>query len=804
MKRPFIIWICAGFAITAQCSTVSATLEKARNARAEGLGVSAIHSLRAALDSAEGADRSAVALELARCLIDGDREREAITLLENDEFEGNSEAQFWLAQALAQAGENERALEIYTRVTQDRTFEGLADAEYGRARMLDVLGRSQQALQAYEAIPPESRRYESARLGAAAILAERGRSERALKFLEDATGSSRRDREIQRYLTGRVLLETGDYEGVRTQYDGFEPRNRKLAAGAVIGDADALARTGRPADAEKRLEAFVWANPRTPMLPEVMAKLDEVRAMQREPSNATLKLWEKSPHNPQLAALATYYLARSDEREGRTERAIRTYREYLEARPGGVNRFEAMVRLARLHLSRGEIKEAERVLEGAETIAGDRRNRAALRFLRAALRFESGSPGDATKLFVQAAEMDPAISEAALSNAALSAIRSGNEPLAAEVMNALFKEHPETAQRIELAQAFQSAAQGNPDAGEQLAWIADQAGEQGRAARFASAEWRWMHGDIPGARAELLRVANTPGEAPGSAQADYFSVYLADDGTIDAVDRVSAAAKEFLARNPDSANEAAVRMKWGEVLSRAGDHAGARAQFELAAASADDPKVAAEASFLAGRAANRSMDASQFEQAIVLFERVAEIGEPVLAEQARLEQAALRNALGQPAEAVKLLDSLIAATKNERLRVAAGLMKARTLIESEQPADVSAAIETLRAIADGESALPAERNEALVRLAGAYEKKGDFDGTLAAYYEVLNAPRDSQPEFYWYYRAGFEAARLLHEREMLKEEAAVLEKMASVKGPRAAEAAEAVKRLRLENFIWED
>ncbi|HVE16175.1 MAG TPA: hypothetical protein VNB29_05535, partial [Chthoniobacterales bacterium] len=98
----------------------------------------------------------------------------------------------------------------------------------------------------------------------------------------------------------------------------------------------------------------------------------------------------------------------------------------------------------------------------------------------------------------------------------------------------------------------------------------------------------------------------------------------------------------------------------------------------------------------------------------------------------------------------------------------------------------------------------AERNEALTQAAAAFEQAGDSDGALAAYYEVLTAPRDKQPEYFWYYRAGFEAAKLLSDQGKFREAAAIYEKMAAAPGPRAEEAKDRVKRLRLENFIWED
>lgn len=796
-----VLFLCTSFALAAEKEGV---VDRARNARADGLPSAAVSELRSALAAADGNARTEIATELARCLIEADREAEAIDVLDHDEYRDSANACFWLAQAFAQNGDYENALSLYSKVSATNGSEWHDDAVYGAARMLDAMGRSRLALNGYRAIADTSRWKTSAQLGAAAILAERGRTDHALRNLRIEGDMSPREREMQRYLTGRLLLESVDYDGVREQFDGFEPRNRRLAAGAAIGEADALIQEKRPADAERRLEAFIWENPRGGMLPDLMAKLDEARARQKDPSNATLKRWENESENPMLSRLATFYLAKSDERENRADRAIRTYQEYLAGGPHTPLRFEATVRLARLLLERGDVEAAVRALDGAEKLASNRQDRAALRFLGASAFFRVGTYGPATRMFIDAANMDPAISEVALSNAALAAIRAGNDPLAAEVMNALFKEHPEIAQRVELAQALQSAALGNPDAGEQLSWIANQGGPEARAARVAAAEWRWANGDGNGARAEYMRVANGSATGGDPEQEGYFSVYLADDGTAAAVDAVAGKAREFLKENPQSDHEAEVRMKWGEVLARSGNHAEARVQFERAAAVARNPEMTQEASFLAGRAVKRSMDPGQFEDAIALFEQVATGVDPVLAEQARLEQAALRNGLGQPEEATKLLDSLISSTKDDRVRAAAKLMKARTLLSQPGESATENAIKELRSLADSKSANPSERNEALVRLAGAYAGRDDFDDAISAYYEVLNAPRDSQPEYFWYYTAGFDAGRMLGERNRFKEEAAVYEKMAKVDGPRSEEAAEKVKLLRLKNFIWED
>jgi tetratricopeptide (TPR) repeat protein len=419
--------------------------------------------------------------------------------------------------------------------------------------------------------------------------------------------------------------------------------------------------------------------------------------------------------------------------------------------------------------------------------------------------YQSRDFAGAAKMFISAANMDEALAEPALANAALAAIAGSNEPQAAEILNALRKENAQVARRIELAEAFQGARDGNPDSGEQLAWIAERGGAVGERARLALAEWKWLGGDAAGARKDFISVANSKA-AGRENQKDYFAVYLADDGSARAVDAVTAAAAAFLSANPDSPREADVRMKWGEVLMRAGDFRGARQQFESAARVTNDASLKQSAWFFGARAAIASMNPAELDAAIQMLEDVAQAKSEPLATHARIEQAMLQSALGHPKDALAILESLAAKTKSPRLRIVIGMKKGETLLSmgATDKAQIDAAVGEWRSVAADPEALPAERNEALTRAAAASARKGDLDAALAAYYEVLTAPRDRQPEYFWYYKAGSDAAQLLETGKRFKEAAAIYEKMAAAPGPRADEFKERLKRLRLVNFIWEN
>ena len=89
-------------------------------------------------------------------------------------------------------------------------------------------------------------------------------------------------------------------------------------------------------------------------------------------------------------------------------------------------------------------------------------------------------------------------------------------------------------------------------------------------------------------------------------------------------------------------------------------------------------------------------------------------------------------------------------------------------------------------------------------MGAAYEKLGNYDAALDCLLCRVFRRAEGRPEYFWYYKAGFDAGRLLESQKLWKEAIAVYEKIGSVDGPRAEEARERVNRLRLENFIWDN
>ena len=71
------------------------------------------------------------------------------------------------------------------------------------------------------------------------------------------------------------------------------------------------------------------------------------------------------------------------------------------------------------------------------------------------------------------------------------------------------------------------------------------------------------------------------------------------------------------------------------------------------------------------------------------------------------------------------------------------------------------------------------------------------------------ATRESPPaqaaerEYFWFYKAGFDAARVFEQVADWRSAIGVYEKMAKVAGPRAEAARSEANKIRLQKFIWE-
>src|ERR1700731_5262647 len=125
---------------------------------------------------------------------------------------------------------------------------------------------------------------------------------------------------------------------------------------------------------------------------------------------------------------------------------------------------------------------------------------------------------------------------------------------------------------------------------------------------------------------------------------------------------------------------------------------------------------------------------------------------------------------------------------------------------ASDPQNYQRAIETYDRLSADREAPAHWRNQALFKKGLCLEKKADRAGALASFYTVLDEGiRTDRPhEFFWFYKAGFNAGQLLEADAKWESAASVYERLAAAGGTRSDEAKERLDRLRLEHFLRQE
>lgn len=788
--------LCTVAAIMGAASALLATpLEEAREALENGfpqVALVKIEELQPRLGkSGSSQDES---LLYARALFESNQSQAAIEFIEKSEIDLGSEGKFWLAQAFAANGNWSQALAAYTDCLAPKDFTFSQAALIGRSRMLQNLGRIDEALEALQPCLdwPASSLRNPALQELAGLHLDRNNPHSAEEILDKIQPANSSEKSRQDFLLARTALLQNKNDLALKLLAPLVPINPEMGVESTLLHSTALVRAGRSQEAENLLEEFIAKNPNTAGLQRIFVALNEAYTRSAGTSFSELKRWASEPDHTLRSKLATYYLAGFEAR-GKNPQAALSLLEKLSAEPG-VNPMaaETQMQLASIRLRLGLADETLSVLPPA--------NRSPeTDFLRGLALARKASFREAITAFLTAAN-DPAMAESALHNAALCEMLS-NEPKTPSLstLEQRFPDSPLLAQ-LKLQAAFSRIRNGDPSVGEALESLANsQDSSTASQARLALAEWKFQQLDLSGSRLQLNKIS-MDSEMPKQAA---LRVFLADTGETGAEAPAIEEARLFLLKHPDTEPEPEVRMKLGELLLRKGDFASARVELEALARKFPDSANEGPALFLAAKAAARIPVSDAPNSAMLLFEEVAAKTGP-LAHRARFEQAAIQAAQGNAAEANVILDKILATAPSPEMKAAALMEKGKNLysLGGTDPVAYKSAIEVWKQIAM-ENPDPAWRNQALARIGTAQEKTGDLNAALASYYEVFKPTTGVPVEFFWFYKAGFAAAMILESRKEWPEAIRVYELMASIEGPRALEAKNRIKQIRLENLIWD-
>ena len=804
-----------------------ATLDAAEQAMAAHLQEVAIEKLHGFLASSGALDdslRERAEDDLTRAMLDSG---DMVGALARMEFPANDFERFWKAAALAALGRWSDAEPLYQELADGGSATLHKAATIGRAEALHALGRTAEAETALATLEAHS---DSAlvRLRLAELYLETHQLDQARALLARATPSNLVETRWHQYVEGRIYLAEDqaapamqDFTELLKDPRGLTPA---LHAGATIGLTNARIALNGLEVADNVLEDFIWHFPESPYLEEMFQRLDEIYAAEDNASESELQHWGTQAPT-RRAALAVYYEGRLFQRELRQEKALRAYTEFIQRFPHHPFAFEAWMQLGQLYLETNRIPTAIAAFEGAMRFSNSPQERARSEIATGNAYFAQGEFLLAAETFHDAAVRSPELCLQANYDSALAWLHLGNYNRFLEDYAVLSQRFPETEQRrnLLLEEGLLQARSGDPRATATLQSFIRDFPDNRRIdeARLALAELVFADGDVDSA-GNLLKAAyvSTPSNQ-SREQADYLAIFVADSSPKRDDDIVLRRGLQFLATYPTSALRPQVRMKLGQVYFRREDFANAQTQFEnLAQENPSDP-LTDKALILAGESSVRGMSSSGIDHALALFDQVAK-GTGPLRLYARQEQALLEARMGHDKEAVIIYDNILRSNPDDSLRLAALCGKADCLVASEKDASpapspsaapMSSGTEACAAamalydqiVADPDVTTP-WRDQALYKKGRCLDKQGLADQALTAFYDVLNSPTtggQQQPDFFWFEKAGYDAAGLLEAKSNWPGAIFVLEKVARAGGPRSGEARKRADELRLEHFVWD-
>ncbi|MBN8711012.1 MAG: tetratricopeptide repeat protein [Verrucomicrobia bacterium] len=765
-------------------------LDGARKALADGLPDVALYRLGAITSPTPDA-----LLLKAQALNALGRYDEAVQTLQGRQ-DLSDEASLALARAQGKTGRLDESLGLYQKLASHPQYA--TEAYLSQAAIQEKLNKPEKAAQLLDDLAAKGPLAPQLALKLAEIRLGNGDPAAAMEILKGISGLSGDQLAAQQYLLAKVNLAQGKTSEAEKLLSDIKSPSSQIAADVVTLRGNALVQQKDFSEAERVLEDFIEKSPNSSALDGPFLLLDQVYAAQGAASGAELKRWAEDSTAPGRSQLALFFLAKSEARNSKIQRSRELFNQFLRIAPDGSQLAnEARIALAESYQSEGLYPQALAALEGTPETGRTG-------FVRGMILAANGDYRDASICFQQASG-DPALRQSALINGCISATLAGiprSENKAWQELSSQ-ADAQNILRQVELSEGLLLAAQKRAEAGPILERLAAGDSAEAQRARLALAEWQYAQLNVRQARETLKPLL--AGNSPEREQSEYLAIFLEDTGDASSEQESLRLAEAFLKAYPSSQYEPDVRMKIGELYFRRGDYLGAIAQFDTVAEEFPASPLADKAVFLKAQAMARSMDPRLMEEAIDTYEKVAS-GGGGLALRARLAQAVLYDALQRPKEALGILDKILASKPSDDLR-------SRVLVEkgdiqfaqgATTPDQYKQAIAAWDQVAADPAAPRQWSNQALAKMGTAYEKLGDTQAALNCYYRVFSQDQKGEPEYFWYYKAGFDAGRLLESQKLWKEAIAVYEKIAALEGPRAEEARTRVNKLRLENFLWEN
>src|SRR6266404_6067736 len=635
------------------------------------------------------------------------------------------------------------------------------------------------------------------------------------RVLDEMQPKSTVERKERRLLRGRLELILRRPERAISAFQAFlkrpESASHAVVIAALCGIADAHLQLKTPETGDDVLEDFIERHPRDVDLALIFAKLDELYRAERKLSRNELERWGRDPAQPRRG-FAQWYLARLDLRAGRRDRALESFAALRRSETKSAALVPGLLEYAQLKFEEHDFDGAIAVLNEARALQPEPTLRDRIDLLAAHAQYLAKRFEIAAATFERIAHSVSPWVKLSLFNASIGWLQLGDYARFLADYDEFEKQAGDEEWRAEmrLEEGLAQAANGGDKAADSLqsflrdfprslraseAWIA-----------LAELAFHSTPPHLDEAQKNLARAAESKPTAAAAERSDYLLIWIKDAESGNGAD-VLELGNLFLQKHAASSFAPDVRMKLAETYYRRQDFPNAQTQFELLAQQGPPGPLTEKALFFAAESALSSMGAHSLDRAIVLFDQVVRLnGELKWA--ARNEQAVIERKLGKPQDALLLYDEVLKgeAGASEKQEALCGKGDIFFEMGGSNSTNYQRAIEVYDQLASDKSEPIHWRNQALFKKGLCLEKKSDRAGALATFYKVLEdeARPDRRRELFWYYKAGFNAARLLEDDSKWESAAAIYQKLAASSGARSEEAKARLSRLRLEHFLWAD
>jgi outer membrane protein assembly factor BamD (BamD/ComL family) len=814
IKHTGLVCLTAVF-VQAARADISAEVAQASAPLSEGVPEVAVVRLQSLLNrNLTESEWCAVAEKLAEAQVAANEPEDTLVLLADPRVRDLPWAKFWRAQSLATLHRWADALPLYEELANNGSAFQRA-AVFGAGEMLRALGKRQQAVTNFNLLVHDKKWGPRAQLRAIELYIDLGNAPEARRLLERLQPTSVAERRERRVLGGRLELILHRPEQAIGMFQAILKRPQgtphPVVIAALFGIAEAHLQLKTPESGDDVLERFIDQHHADPDLPLLFAKLDELYRAERKPSRNELEKWVRRPEQPRRT-FARWYLARLEIRAGHRERARQLFTDLRRTEIKSPAIAPALFEFARFEMDSGRFDEALGILDDARSLRPPPALLTQIDFLSAKAQYLARRFNTATAGFEQIAQRDSPSAKAALFNAASGWLQLGNHLRFVADYSQLEKQggDEQSLANLRLEEGLTQAAKDDKRAAASLQrFIHDFPNNPRVSEAWVGLAELAFHSSPPRldeARKDLDHAAAAKPRAAAAERAGYLRIWVEETAGADE-SKVIEFAKRFLEQHGQSRFAPEVRMKLAELYYRRQDFANAQTQFEITAQQNPNNSLGEKALFFAAESAMSSMSEHSLDRALVLFDQVVQKN-GAMRWAARNEQAVIERKLGKPKDALALYDEVLKSDGGAPEKREALCGKGDIFFEAgaTDPSNYQRAIEAYDQLAADMEGSIHWRNQALFKKALCLEKKGDRAGALATLYEILED--ESHPgehrELFWYYKAGFNAARLLEEDSKWESAAAIYDKLVAAGGNRSEEAKARLNNIRLEHFLWTD